>query len=578
MSQAKLNFYLNGQQVGAANNWQGISMTLDFNNDGDGPFTVQPAIETDSLEFVLNESNVIRQWIQDGIDGTGPGIYEPMEMRIELASGGNTIDVFEGLLDMVNDIQFIDKNTVLVKLIKKGGTNQLGQRTQAISFAYLESKGEITTADYVNIDYVLAHIPNFRELLMIAITIFILIKEIQEQIKRVIDLIAEVVGVAVSGTTGSIGALIILIAKTATEIAYIILITLALKELMIQLINTLVAPIRTHRGMKLRTLLEKGAIHLGYTFESSEFSDPLFDSLTIMPIKEDIPNPLLFGETGFPTNKGGLYTYFEMLQFYKQLINGKIVVRGGKIIVERRDFFDNLTSFVLPDVLRLDSRFNTDEIQGNLNIQFLIDEKDDTTLIEYQVNNTTFQRITEPKIINNAQNVQIKGLEQQNLPVSLPTRKNSLTVVEQVLLEVAKLVDLFVGGNFFTSRITGRLGVLHLANDFTGTPKMIPMTGSKVRAAHKTIMSAKVLHDKYYFINSFTPIPFNHNQYRRFQRLKIRFCFEDYITLSENPGFTTVDGQEGKFEKIEGHPDSGFAEVDIRIKEVYTNNLRDVIV
>ncbi len=576
MSRTKLNFYLNNQLVGNANNWPGISMSLDFNNDGAGPFTVQPAIQTDSLEFVLTENNIIRDYIQNGVNGGGPGIYEPMELRIELASSGNAIDVFEGLLDMVNDMQFIDKNKVLVKLVKKSSTERLNERTQAISFAFLESKGEITNADYEDVKYVLAHIPDFREVIMIAITIFLLIKEIAEQVKRVIDLVGELAALTASGLTGFVGALILLLVKTVTEIVYTFIIILALKELMIQLIGNLVAPLRTHKGMKLRTLLEKGATHLGYTFKSSEFNDPFFDSLTILPIKEKAPLPI--GEKGFPTNKGGLYLYFEMLQFYKQLINGKIVVRGTEIIIERRDFFDTQTSFVLPDIKLLESRFNAEEIQANLNIQFLLDEKDDTTLINYVVNNTTFQKTTEPKIVVEKRNVQIKGLEQQNLPVSLPTRKESLTVVEAILLEVAQLVDIYGGGNFFTSQITGRLGVLHLANDFTGVPKIVPIALGKVRPDYRTLMSAKVLHDKYYFINSFTPDPINHNQYRRHQGVLIPFCFEDYVTLSENPGFTTVDGREGKFEKIEGNPNSGSAKVDIRIKEVFTNNLKDTII
>jgi len=584
MSRTKLNFYLNNNLVGNANNWPDISITLDFDNDGNGPFTIQPSIETDSLEFVLTESNIIRQYVQDGIDGSGPGIYEPMNLRIELASGGSTLDVYDGLLDMVNDMQFIDKNIVLVKLIKKGGVDQLSERTQAISFAFLASKGEITTADFQTVSYVQAHIPDFREVIIIGITIFILIKEIQEEIKRIIDLITEIAATIAGGITGSIGGLILLIGKTATEIAYVILIVIALKELMTQLIGNLIAPLQNHKGMKLRTLLEKGSTHLGYTFESTFFNNPLLDSLVILPIKEKAPNPSGLGETGFPTNKGGLHTYFEMLQFFKQLVNGKLVVRNDKIIIERRDFFDDQTTFVLPDarIILDESKFNAEEIQGNLNIQFLIDEKDDTTLLNYDVNNTTFQRITEPKIIIDKQNVQIKGLEQVSLPVSLPTRKESLTEVEQILLSVAKLVDLFVGGNFFSSKITGRIGVLHLGNDFTGVPKLIPMVNNQVHPSFKTIMSAKVLHDNFYFINSFTIDPVtgeNRNQYRRHQRVKIPFCFEDFITLSQNPGFTTkIGGLEGRFEKIEGHPDGGFAEADLRIKEVFTTNLKDQIV
>ena len=86
------------------------------------------------------------------------------------------------------------------------------------------------------------------------------------------------------------------------------------------------------------------------------------------------------------------------------------------------------------------------------------------------------------------------------------------------------------------------------------------------------------MHDDYYFINSFVPDPINRNQYRVHEGVKIKFCFEDYVTLSENNHFVTADGREGRFDKIEGNPDGGFATVDFRIKEVFTRNLRDKIV
>lgn len=571
MSRSVMNFYMNNQLVGAANNWQGIKLTLEFDNEN-----VQPSIESDSLEFVLAENDIILKWIQDGIDGTGVGIYEPIELRIELASGGNSLTVYNGLLDMVNDMQLLDNCTVLIKLNKKGGQRQLTERSQAISFAYLASKGEITSADYVTVSYVLAHIPDFREVLIIGITIFILIKEIQEQIRSAFSLVIEVSSFIATLPGGSLGAIILLVGKTAVQIVYTAFIAIALKELMTQLIANLVAPLRNHKAMKLRTLLEKGATHLGYTFESTFFNNPLLNSLVILPIKEKAPANS--GETGFPTNKGSLYTYYDMLQFFKKLINGKIRVIGNKIKVERRDFWDDISTYVLDDVQLRSFRYNADEIKANLNIEFLLDEKDDTTLINYEVNKTTFQRITEPKIINDKKNVQIKGLESVNLPVSLPTRKEGLTNVEKLLLDVAKLVDIFVGGTFFSSQITGRLGVLSLGNDFTGTPKLIPMALNKIRPTYRTIMSAEVLYNRSYFINSFVPIPINHNQYKKYEGIRIRFCFEDYVNLSENNHFTTSDGKKGKFKIIEGSPDGGFADADFRIKEIFTTNLRDKIV
>ena len=48
MSRIKLNFFLDNQLIGVANNWQAINMALIFEDE-----KIQPSIETDEFEFVL---------------------------------------------------------------------------------------------------------------------------------------------------------------------------------------------------------------------------------------------------------------------------------------------------------------------------------------------------------------------------------------------------------------------------------------------------------------------------------------------------------------------------------------------
>ncbi len=91
MSRIKLNMFLDNQLIGVANNWPGINIVLKFEDEN-----IQPALETDELEFVLNENKRIRKWITDGLIG-GVGIFEPPEMRIEIASSGNQLTVFKGI-------------------------------------------------------------------------------------------------------------------------------------------------------------------------------------------------------------------------------------------------------------------------------------------------------------------------------------------------------------------------------------------------------------------------------------------------------------------------------------------------
>ncbi|MGR3178869.1 MAG: hypothetical protein ACUZ8E_12520, partial [Candidatus Anammoxibacter sp.] len=567
----------------------GMNIALIFEDEN-----IQPSIETDELEFVLVENKIIRKWVSDGLVG-GVGIFEPPEMRIELASDGNRLTVFEGILDMVRDMVFVDCDRIRVKLTKKGGIPNLTDRARAISFAYLHDlpagrAGRILDSDFINIPYILAHIPNTTQLLILSLSLFMVIKEIGELIKTILKNIAIITGDAVDFPPNPEGAATATILLIIADFVYLGFLVFAIISLIKSLIKNLISPIRNFKTMRLQKLLERGAEHLGYTFESTFFDNPNNKEIIILPIKENRPDKkgnivqldgAKIKDTGFPTNKGQLYTYYDILRFFKKLINGKIQLIGNTITIERKDFFNKQSSYVLPDVLLTEHTFNANEIKGNFNLEFAIDEKDDTTLTNYQLNKTNFQRVTEPKVVKDKRNVMIKELEQVNLPVSLPTRKEKLTQVESVLFLITApidiILDFFKKKDRFSDKIIARIGMLHLANDFTSQPKIIPTKDGKVHPDYRNIMSAEVLHNNFYFINSFVPEPINHSQFKIHTNVRIQFCFEDYVTLSESGCFTTADGREGRFERIEGNPDGTFADVDFRIKEIYTKNLRDRI-
>lgn len=590
MSRIKLNMFLDNQLIGVANNWQGINIALKFEDEN-----IQPTIETDELEFVLNENKIIRKWITDGLTG-GVGIFEPPEMRIVIASGNNTWMIFEGLLDTVRDMKFVGCDKIRVKLTKKGGIANLTERTRAFSFAYLHnlpagSAGKILDSDFVNVPYVLAHIPNRTELLILSISLFMVVKEIVEFIRTIFNNIAIVKGDQIDIPPNPTGSLIAKILLIIANVIYTIVLIIAIIALIKSLIKNLLSPVRLFKAMTIKKLLERGAEHLGYTFESTVFDLPDIRNIVILPIKENRPDTKgniiqLDGkkvkDTGFPTNKGQLYTYYDMLQFFKKLINGKIRLIGNVIKIERKDFWNNQSSYVLPDVLLKEFTYNANEIKGNFNIEFAVDVKDDTTLTNYEINKTNFQRVTEPKVIKDRRNIMIKELEQINLPVSLPTRKEKLTVVELTLFgltePIDRLLDLFKNKTRFSDKILARKGMLHLANDFTSQPKIIAMKNGRVNPNYRNIVNAEILYNNFYFINSFVAEPVNHSQFKKYENIRIQFCFEDYVTLSENSWFTTSDGRQGRFERIEGNPDGNWADVDFRIKEIYTKNLTDRII
>jgi len=344
------------------------------------------------------------------------------------------------------------------------------------------------------------------------------------------------------------------------------------------------APVGYYKAMKLQKLLEVGAEHMGYTFESTFFDNTNNQNLCILPVKEGKAengkivqldgNKVV--DYGFPTNKGQLYTYYDILQFFKTLINGKIRVIGTVIHIERKDYWSTLSNYTLPDVLLREYKYNASEINSNLNIEFALDERDDTTLTNYKNNKTNFQRITEPVIVNNKKNVTLKGLEKVNIAVTLPTRKDKLTNVENRLSELAKKVDTFLGTGY-SAKIKDRKGALSIANDFTSVPKIVPLKGGKIPVNYRSIINAEVLHYSYYYINTFSVEDDNYSQYKVYENIKIPFCFKNFVSLQENSWFNTKGGDKGKFDKIEGNIDGGFATADFRIKSIFTKNLKDRI-
>ncbi len=143
---------------------------------------------------------------------------------------------------------------------------------------------------------------------------------------------------------------------------------------------------------------------------------------------------------------------------------------------------------------------------------------------------------------------------------------------------IDELASIFSQNTGYVQQISARKGMLHLANDFTGVPKLIPMQSGKVAKTYRTIMNAEILYNNYYFINSFVAEPINHSQFKIYEDIRIPFLFADYVSLSENSWFTTINGDIGKFTRIEGNPEGGWADVDFKIKEIYTKNLQDRIV
>jgi hypothetical protein len=288
------------------------------------------------------------------------------------------------------------------------------------------------------------------------------------------------------------------------------------------------------------------------------------------------------GERGFPSNSEPIYLFGDLIRISKEMFNADFRIVNGVFYFERKDNFVFPSSYVVPSFFNDQERildrvkFNTDEIVSNYNIYWALDIQDQNTLDI--VDGRVFQAVTSPNIVNNQEFVIIKNLAEIAIPFSLGREKRELTAVETIAKSLGQLVDnltgIFGGGTNFASQIENRIGSLLLSSHFLTSGKVVKMSGSKLSNNQRQELDAKILWDKFHFINSFAEYQGHHNQFWRFEGQRVPMTIQEFATLSENNVAVDDQGNEVEIEKIIYSPFKTTAVIDYRVKKKYTNNLK----
>lgn len=571
---ANLSFQLDGKGINAPIEWQDIEITATF--DGQ----VQANITSDKFTFVLDSYTAIKQRIAGGLNGSTVGIFEGMDFDISALSTEGQLSVFQGFLDMQDGMSIDDENGRIECSIKKlSGINTLSERLETIDFGYLKEIGVITQADYVDVEYVVVKINTALETIISGLMIYNLTKSLIEGVKGLAESIAGFSGISASGVVGIIGATIFLVIKIILQIAYIAAIIVLLVELGRQMINAFVPPIRKHKGALLKTLLEKVATQLGYGFNTS--IDDL-DYFVYLPSNINTDEYELGGflskagviEEGIPNATDYGYLGSEIFDLAKKLFNGRYSVVNNIIQfhTELSPYWIKQSTWIKPDVLQKEYKYNTKELKSNINIAFSTDINDEYTIDNFT--GTVYQVITDANTIQDEKKKTIVGLDRVSLRVALGNRKDKLTSFEKILARLAGTFDAVTGSNL-KKKIKNRVGMLKVSDNYHTIPKILYMSGGKIPQTHRQKLSAKVLWEEYHIEKSFI-----HNNFKRQRRIteneKTPFGFVDFVKLIENSYFYTEDNQQGKVNKITWRLAADYANIDYYVEEVYTKNLKEI--
>ena len=583
--------YLNGVQIDEPENWQDLEITLDFSKD-----SLEPTINLDNLEFVLDSAVSIISTLDTN------GYYQGIPYRVDVGDILTPAVSYEGFLDGTQKPVIKASNRIEIALKKAQGSDWLNEVADSFSFRYLASSqyvgnGKIEQSTYDKVPYVINYIPDGMQLIILSISAFMLGKELVESIKTVanqttslIDSMIPTVGGNAGGpVTGiQLGAIIGNVLKLAVTIAYTIGIAYALVKLIEQIIEQLAPKKRYHLGMSIKALAQKACDHLELTLDSD-----LLNSLdgankwVIIPSKGHKGGEGPTGsdsswvESGVPNASDGIDTFGDLIRFIESTWNAKYKVKDGVFKIERKDYWQNVSSFVIPDTftnqedLRNEYSFNTDDLVSNYLLVWGTDQQDMNTLDNS--NGRVYQAVTSITSVQNPELVNLKGLKRVSIPMSLGVRKDSLTAIEEVLKVFLQAAD-FLSGQLdqpqsFASQFSARVGSLHISSHFLSQPKMVVMAGTRLALNQRDIMSAKNLWDNYHFIESFVTIDEVNNQQVIYKEQEIPFCAEKMVLLLNNNFATTSEGEQAEITNVVWKVEEDTAVVTYNVFRIYDNNL-----
>lgn len=583
---------IDGQDFGEPRNWQDLDITIDWLNEKEVGGT--PNLTT--LTFAAEACKYLNERFLNGLSG-GVGVFEGVPYQVKIGRQQNPTFIFDGFLDGTDELTIFGREDISVGLKKRLGEDWLNDVADSFSFAYLADEGLITPADYISVPYVINYVPDGTQLVLLSMSIFMMVKELTENVEKlaeaagdVVDAATPIKGVGIGANAGGpvvtvvtgfdLGNFILVTLKAIARIAYIVAITVAIINLIEEIFEQLLPKRRFHLGMRERVLFEKACARLGLGFQSS------IQDLDTVLIPQKDKRGGENGETGHPTNTSPVYIFGDFIRTMKEKYNADYRIVNGVFVFERRDSFEIPSSYQIPNFFNdqerlIESfRFNTEEMISNYSIFYQFDTQDQNTLDDQT--GRVFQAITSPVASINEELVNIKNLAQIAVPFSLGKTKLELTGVEKVAKTLGSIVDsitgVFGGGTNFEQQIENRVGSLLLSSHFLTFGKQVKMRGSSLENNQRQVLSARLLWDRYHFINSFAEYQGEHNQWYRYAGLRVPMPIEDFAILLENNFLQGQNGEDIMIEKVIYSPHLTTAIIDYRIKKKYTNNLKIQIV
>lgn len=555
--------------------WKNFSIQLSFEDGNE-------KLSTDNLTWVGDNANLINEYITGGLSG-GTGIFEGLPYQIRFTCNSIQYIVFDGYVNTASSEADYGCDEVTLAIEEKGKIDFLNSTADSFRFAYLYSlpstqAGSISQSDFIDIYYVQGQYPQKFELMMTSLTLFVILKEVYETIKRIADVIAEAFSVPSGGITSALQLLYLAI--------YLATLIIALIDLVQKMIDLLFPFVYYHKGMLVRTMFQKACAYLGFNFSSTIINDATGIAYNeyIMPAKNE--DGL---KVGYPSSETGFFegTFGDLIRIYTDKFNAEVKIIGNTLYFEHEDYFINQSNYIIPNVFKKPvhaNGYNASEVVSNYVLSYVYDNADLNNLSNRQ--GTQVQVRLEPDVVINRKNVLLRNLEERTIPFTLPLVKTSISQLEILMTNVFNAIANII--NAISSIVSsssptiplipsgGQVNCLLLDTHLTSMPKVgIYLGGGKTNPNSISLfLDAEKLYKEYHASRSaYGFAPFQPNQWYTWKEVQIPMCCEEYLAIKDN-NYAKYQGNDAKIMKLEWNPYDQVAIIDFRVRKVYTDNLK----
>jgi len=613
MSKTEITYELDGQGTEPFAQSDEINVSADFGTES------QPSVSLDIQTFkdsagALNSSKIREAWLNNPVEGID------FDLGINNLTNSFLLDFFVDYTNMV----FTSDVETDVKLIKKRSLEEFDFRAQGLTQELLNFKGLFGNNDWQPIPYVVENRKTLLEQVYLVGQTYTVIKTIVDEVHKLLNIASDI------PTIGSAAAF----ANLAASIAAITTLSAQLKTLLEQIQEAFFPPVRYHSGIKPATFITKAVQYMGYDGVEFGTLTSIMNRLAWCGSKNNEKGTPQYLLVGIPTTalqlKAGLFKPGDQGFFLTDCIDiltnqfrlrRAIIDNVLHLRPENDPFWISQSGYQLPDV-KVEQVYadngtikpNYDDVTSSLIVEYSTDDSDLWTLedlADEADENSTGKIISvktiEPLQVTDQRKVLLKGSKIVNIPHCLASRKDQIDDLLTLFLGTADEFNAFKdtienilaqwgqvlgAGNpaidSFVTSLGNRTGAMKVENDYFSIPKQMLLEENgqglpTIPATFADEIGAKALIQDFHSWDSFIPGERNPQDPSQtaakllYEQVRIPFGLNDFATILNNAYFTTLNGEVGKFTKVDWNVRGDFAIVDYWIYNNWMTNIEENI-